>query len=318
MSILNLKWLVALTLAAVSLSAVKAEPHCPGNVNSLPLRLVMRSQIVVPVTINHSGPYDFLVDTGAQATTVDPALATELHLKTQGTAGVTGVSVYARAPLTQLESVEAGFHVVENVLAVVQNLGETQLADRLVRGVLAGNFLEHFDLLVDYSHEILCLDDSMQMRAKVKGQHIALFAQPLSQGSAAPQKLIVSVHLSGIEKRQLLLQLDSGTNVPLLYDAGQDLGHLQTGSTPLQGRGTDGQQHAFAVLTGQDLQVGPHSLHQVPFVTPVDAGRTPLKAGVDGLLPTVLFQRVFVNYSDHYVVLEPWQENGHGQITAPA
>jgi hypothetical protein len=299
------KGLATLILAAVALSAVEAEPHCPGNVKSLSLRLVMRSQIVVPIAINHTGPYDFLVDTGAQVTTVDPALAAELHLKIQGTAGVTGVNVHASAPLTRLESVSTGAHSVDNVLAVVQNLGQTQLADRRVRGVLAGNFLERFDLLIDYSHEILCLDDSMQMRARVKGQHIALSAQPLSkQGSAAPQKLVVAVHLSGIAKRQLL-QLDSGSNVPLLY-AGQDLGRLQTVSAPLRGRGTDGQQHAFTVLAGQDVQVGPHSLRQVPFVTPMDAGRTPPKADVDGLLPTVLFERVFVAYSDHYVVLEPW------------
>jgi hypothetical protein len=154
---------------------------------------------------------------------------------------------------------------------------------------------------------MLCIDDSMQMRDRVKGQHIALSPQPLSQqGSAAAQKLIVPVHLSGINKQQLLLQLDSGTNAPLLYDAGQDLRRLKTVSAPLQGRGTDGQEHAFTVLAGQDLQVGPHSLRQVPFVTPVDAGRTPLKADVDGLLPTALFQRVFINYSDHYVVLDPW------------
>src|SRR5579863_9288038 len=284
------KGLVALILLAVALPAVEAEPHCPGNVNSLPLRLIQHSQIVVPVTINHTGPDDFLVDTGAQVTTVDPALAAELHLRTQGTAGVTGVGVYARAPLTLLASVGAGSHDVKNVLAVIQNLGQTQLEDHRVRGVLAENFLEHFDLLIDYSHELLCLDDSMQMRARVKGQHMALSAQPPSQGSAAPQKLIVAVHLSGIEKGQLQLQLDSGTNVPLLYDAGRALGRLQTVSTPLRGQGTDGQQHAFAVLAGQDLQVGAHSLHQVPFVTPVDAGRTPPKADVDGLLPTVLFQ----------------------------
>jgi len=144
-----LEGLVALTLAAVGIPAIKAEPHCPGNVNSLPFRLVQHSQIVVPVTINNTGPYDFLVDTGAQIMTVDPALAAELQLKTRGTAGVTGVGVYARAPLTQLESVDAGTYVVENVLAVVQNLGQTQLADHRVRGVLAGNFLEHFDLLID-------------------------------------------------------------------------------------------------------------------------------------------------------------------------
>jgi predicted aspartyl protease len=303
----NLNLLVVLTLTAVMLPLAQAESHCPGNVNSLPLRLVQRWQIIVPVTINSTGPYDFVLDTGAQFTTVDPSLAAELHLRTREMAEVSVVGVFARAPLTQLDSVEAGSHKVKNVLAVIQNFGQTQLADRKVRGVLGGNFLEHFDLLVDYSHEILCLDDSMQMRAKVKGHHIALSAQPLSQhGWPVAQKLIIPVHLSGIEKRQVLLELDSGTNAPLLYGAGGDLGHLQTVGTSLQGQEMDGLEHAFAVLVGQDVQVGPHSLRQVVFVTPVDAGRTTAKPDVDGLLPTLLFQRVFVDYSDHYVVLESW------------
>jgi hypothetical protein len=46
----------------------------PGNVDSLRLRLIENVQMIVPVTINHSGPYDFLVDTGAQITTVNPEL----------------------------------------------------------------------------------------------------------------------------------------------------------------------------------------------------------------------------------------------------
>jgi hypothetical protein len=27
---------------------------------------------------------------------------------------------------------------------------------------------------------------------------------------------------------------------------------------------------------------------------------------VDGLLPTVLFRRVYISYADRFVVLEPW------------
>lgn len=307
MSSSNLKGLVALTLTAASLSLLNAEPHCPGGVTSLPLRLVQRSQLVTAISINHQGPYDFLVDTGAQVTTVDPTLAAELQLKTNETAGVTGVAVHARVPLTKLDSVEAGSHRVANVLAVIQNLGELQSADRRVRGVLAGNFLEHFDLLVDYARQVLCLDDSMQMRTRMKGQRIALSVQPLSQpGSAIAQKLILVAHLSGLEKRWVLLQLDSGTNAALLYDPGEDLSHLQTPGSNLQSRGTDGREHAFTILKAQDLQVGPHVVRQVSFVAPIPGGATTAKADVDGLLPAALFQRVFVNYSDHYVVLEPW------------
>jgi hypothetical protein len=234
-------------------------------------------------------------------------LAAALHLKPQGIAGVVGVGVYARAPLTELDTVEAGSHLVKKVLAVIQDLGQTALADRKVRGVLAGNFLEHFDLLIDYSHSIVCLDDSAEMGKRVKGERIPFSAREGGQESApAPQKLIVLAHLPGIEKRMLRLQLGSGINSPLLYGAGEDLKPGQMVGAPLRSRGTDGSEHAFAVLASQDVQVGPHSLRQIQFVMPMNTGKNSPKADVDGLLPTMLFQRIYVNYADHYVVLESW------------
>jgi hypothetical protein len=72
----TLKWLASASLALATFPTSCAS-HCPGNVTSLRLRLVQRSQIV-PVKINHTGPYDFLVDTGAQVSIVDPALLLRL------------------------------------------------------------------------------------------------------------------------------------------------------------------------------------------------------------------------------------------------
>jgi hypothetical protein len=147
----------------------------------------------------------------------------------------------------------------------------------------------------------------MQMRTKVKGARIALLEQPHFQGDAATaQKLILAVHLSGLEKRQVLLQLDSGTNAPLLWDRGEDLRHLQTPACNLQSRGTDGKEHPFTVLAAQDVHVASHIVRRVSFVTPIAGGATTARLDTDGLLPAALFQRVFVNYSDHYVVLDPW------------
>src|SRR5580700_7313819 len=103
----NLNWLVGLSLTAVLLPAAQAEPHCPGNVDSLPMRLIQHSQIVVQVTINHTGPYDFMVDTGAQVTTVDPALAAELHLKIEGTTGFVGIGFRTRPSFAHLDTLEA-------------------------------------------------------------------------------------------------------------------------------------------------------------------------------------------------------------------
>ena len=299
----------SLVFAGIStaVSIVNAEPHCPGNVDSLRLRLIQNAQIIVPVTINQSGPYDFLVDTGAQITSVDPALAKALDLKIQGTTGIIGVGNYARTPYTTLDSVQAGSEVVEQVMAVVQDLGQIQLADARVRGVLAGNFLEHFGLLIDYRQRLICLDKGDALEPTVKGQHIGLVGESGSEKKPPrPQTLAVAVHLSAMGKESFVLQLDSGINMPLLYPSGGTAHLVETGTPPLRSRGTDGVDHTFAVLTRQVVQIGPHILRETPFVMPVSSTTNVPKAKADGLLPTALFQRVYINYAHRYAVLDPW------------
>ena len=291
---------------AATVSIVNAEPHCPGNVDSLRLRLIQNAQVIVPVTINQNGPYDFLLDTGAQITTVDPALAAELHLKTEGTTGFVGVGFHIRPAFAHLDTLEAGSHPLANLLVVIQNLEHLQAADPLIRGILGGNFLEHFDVLIDYAHTIVCLDNAKVMQPQIKGKHIALATRPHPEGGVLhTEPLIISVHLSGIPGRPLLQLLDSGTNVPLLYDSGKDMAGGFSVSTPIRDRGPDGAERVFAVLPPQDMQIGTLTLHQISFVTPAARKDIP-KVEVDGLLPTAIFQRVYINYADRYVVLEPW------------
>jgi hypothetical protein len=302
----TLKWLASVSLAVATLPAMHAEPHCPGNVTSLRLRLVQRSLIVVPVEINHTGPYDFMVDTGAQITTVAPALASALHLKILGETGFIGVGFHSRIPFAQLDSLQAGSHTIDTVLAVIQEPGQVQTADPRVLGILGLNFLEHFDVLIDYSQGLLCLDERKTMQTKIKGEHIAL-ARLHHPEKDLPftERLIVPVQLAGI-RGQFLLHLDSGSNAPLLYEAGRGLTRAQFASAPLRTRGPDGIEREFAVLPPQDVQVGRHVLHQVPFVTPMKADKDLPKVTFDGLLPTLLFQRAYINFADHYVVLDPW------------
>ena len=70
----NFKWFASFVLAVTMVSTLGAETHCPGNVASVPFHLVNRHQIILAVSVNHSGPYNFLLDTGTQFTMVDPVL----------------------------------------------------------------------------------------------------------------------------------------------------------------------------------------------------------------------------------------------------
>src|ERR1700751_3362615 len=137
----TLKWLASASLAFVLLAAalfstLRAESHCPGNVASIRPRFVERSIIVVPVMLNGSGPYDFVLDTADQITIIDPPLAAELHLTSQGLTHVIGTNTYTQASYAQLESLRAGAYTIDNVLLLISNLGQVQVTDPHVRGIL--------------------------------------------------------------------------------------------------------------------------------------------------------------------------------------
>jgi len=59
-----IKCLASIILSAMTLPTLHSQARCPGNIASLPFHLAQRSRIIVPLVINHTGPYDFLVDTG--------------------------------------------------------------------------------------------------------------------------------------------------------------------------------------------------------------------------------------------------------------
>jgi Aspartyl protease len=301
------QWLASFALAATLVPALPAESHCPGNVASLHFHLVHRSQIIVPVMVNHTGPYDFLVDTGAKITMVDSSLAAELHLQVQGTAIVSGVGFHTIEPLAQLDSLEVGSQSLANNLVLVQDLKHLEAAELYVRGVLGGSFMEHFEVLIDNVHTILCLDNARAMLPEVKGQRIALVAPPETAGKdRLTRALLLPVHLSAIGTQQLLLWLDSGTNVSYLYDLHGYSDPKMFERLPVRGRTANGGDRTFAVLPPQDMKVGPLVCHHISFITLADAKSEGTKAEFDGLLSTGLFRRVYISYADQFVVLEPW------------
>ena len=302
-----IKCLASISLAAITLPTLHSEPHCPGNAASIRFRLIQRSRIIVPVTINHTGPYEFLVDTGAGSTIVDPALATELHLKAQGPAEVVGVGFSTYGSFAYVDLLEAGSHSVANHPVEVQDLQPVQAADLPFRGIISGDFLGHFDVLMDYAHRMLCLDDTKVMQAAVKGGHIALVTPPQTPDDLSLTAIpLILVHLSGFGARQLLLTLDSGANASFLFNHAMDLtpGLHETGRR--DGYGADGVKRGFSIVPPQSMQIGSLNIQQVSFAAPADSGENTLTSREDGLLATVVFRRVFISYADRFVVLDPW------------
>ncbi len=301
------KWLASLVLTATIIPALLAESHCPGNVASLPFLLVNRHQIVLAVSINHAGPYDLLLDTGTQLTIVSPSMAAELHLTTTGAAVVEGAGFHQPASFTQLDLLDAGSHAVANQKVLVYDLLNLRTVDPRLRGILGEDFLEHFDMLIDYADGLVCLDDSAVMRTLVKGPHIALVTPPQAAGGAPlPKLLIIAARLSG-ETHPVRLMLDSGANIPYLTNTSQHLVPQRTsfGGASLVGSGADGDQKVFAALPPQKVRIGSVELPSVTFLTLAYPGKGSRASEFDGLLTMDLFRRVFISQAGHFAVLEP-------------
>jgi Aspartyl protease len=294
-----LAWTV---LALVLIPAVHAETHCPGDVASVPLHLVNGYQMMVAVSIGHSGPYEFLLDTGAQFTMIDPSLAAELHLRSNGSLPVRGVGFNTTSSVVHLDQLAVGSYAVANLEALVFDVQNIRPRYPNRRGILGEDFLLQFDMLIDNGHRMLCLDNSNVLRARIKGPRIDLETASGTQ-RVPPNTLIFVTRLSD-GTRPIRLKLDSGENASILFNAFQFRPvDLYMGGS-LRGSAADGVQRNYVALPPQDVKIGPLKLSNIPFFAPAGAKDISNTSDFDGLLPLRLFQRVFICNAERFAILE--------------
>jgi hypothetical protein len=297
----NSSWL-ALASLFLMVPVAFADARCPGKAANVHTRHVAQYLNVVPVTLNRSGSYPFLVDTGAQITALDPALAAELHMEAKSNAAVFGVTAQQHVLLSELEELAVGEQRIFHVAVAIQSLQGLQASVPGVRGVLGGDFLRHFDVLIDQANRLLCLGNAGKMRSGLHGEQLALEAVRTEGEAVSTEPLIISVRLSGFQRRPIHLLLDSGANAPFLWRT--ETGTLAASPVSITSGQKDGP--AFAILPPQDMQIGRLTVHHISFAMPAGGSHGFEKTGVDGLLPTAQFRRVYVDYSHRVVVLEPW------------
>jgi hypothetical protein len=293
------------SLASLTTSVVSGEARCPDNVATIRYHSLQNSQISISVTINRSGPFEFMVDTGSQITIIEPSLAAELNLAAMGRVGVTSDVRRAEGEMVRLDLIEAGSGSVEQSLAAVQSLAQIQAANPKIRGILGETFLAHFDVLMDYGHNILCFDATGQMQRDLQGERVPLVTKPDSEwDSPLPQPLLIPVQV-GEKSRNRILRLDSGANVPQLYVNTLDSAPWVQRQNALRGQVTGKAAEYFALMPPQDIHIYKHVLRDAVFATPLKTSHNVDFKGEDGLLPTSLFKRIFISYTDHFVILDP-------------
>lgn len=296
-------WLALASLFSLLISA-HAAPHCPGNVASVHTRHVAQYLNVVEVAINHAGPYPFLLDTGAQITSIDPALAAALQLKPRVAARILGVASPEAVPIAEMGDMQVGAQDIPHAQVAIQSLSRLQAADSSIRGVLGGDFLRHFDVLIDQANSLLCLGKAGEMQSYIHGDQLSFAVPHGESGAASTEPLIIPVRLSGMPDHPLFLLLDSGANAPFLWKVEEAMRMRSLAAQNISA----GQraQAAFTTLPPQDMRIGDLLVHQISFAIPTVTGNDAAKIDVDGLLPTAQFRRVYIDYDHRFVVLESW------------
>lgn len=118
--------------------------------------------LLVPVRINGSGPYDFILDTGATLTCVDRRMADSLELpEARGRIGLgTGIrGGTGSMRLVEIDSVAVGEARAEGLTGCALDLEQFRATGLEVHGLLGLNFLTSFRVTLDFGAQRLILSD---------------------------------------------------------------------------------------------------------------------------------------------------------------
>jgi hypothetical protein len=118
--------------------------------------------------------------------------------------------------------------------------------------------------------------------------------------------MVVTAKVSGLAETPVLLRLDSGSNAAVLHIASPQGRVKINRTTPTLRRDIGGVEQVFAVLPGQNLEIGKHHFHEIAFVVPMNTVGNGPDPREDGVLPTMAFQRVFISSAARYASFEPW------------
>jgi predicted aspartyl protease len=297
------KWLLVVIGLVMTLGAGAATPAAAGITTVLPVSFTTINEymVVVPVLVNGSGPYRFLLDTGTSRSVVDRQMADQLALPRIGQGSAVCVEENVAVTLVRSESVSMGAATVRNLSLTVLPKGAGLPAE--VRGILGEDFLENFDVLIDNRHHRIELQAGPGTLADgLAGERLPVRLDGVMDGSPTVGRLIVTGRAPELSGKDITLLLDSGVSSLVMFGGPGSLG---VGATP--------QNYTIASTTKSSIALGvsTKTVRQLRMgakvVSNVVAVAPPARPGTDtdGLLPTALFQSIFISHSQRFVIFDP-------------
>lgn len=209
---MNVIWLpsalaLAMTTAAVEPLKEQAAGGAIGpnlgdqQTEVLDLDTDANQRLTIPVTIDGSGPYNFMIDTGSQATAVTHGINDQLDLAPLGTATLIGMASTRSVDLVELEELGFGSRIVYNLTAPVlqrEHVG----AD----GIIGLDTLQDMRVLIDFRNETIAVADGADKPSNRGFEIIVRARQKLGQ------LLITNAKIEGVRATVII---DTGAQTSL-------------------------------------------------------------------------------------------------------
>lgn len=272
----------------------------PNSEPSVPVHTLRGYLMVVSVTVNDRGPFNFLVDTGTNTTLLDPDLAKELELVPVDRMTLTSMGKSVPVARCYLRNLRAGAASVSNLEALAAPLPQLRELDPGIRGILGMNFLLQFSFLLDYEQQRLKIFPFPDSAQAPEGTRV--------RAEIHDWRLLIPITSQASPRGAWKLTLDSGTSEILIFQNRIDwsAGGVDRCAQPncMMQVSTNVSQQSAPTVRVRELQIADTQMRDVPIVVLRNDLGKPSDPS-DGLLPTSLFRSVFFDRSDASVVFTP-------------
>jgi predicted aspartyl protease len=293
-------WSVGFVICCLVIAAKPLAAPASNTDFSVPVHTLKGYLMVVSVTVNNRGPFDFLVDTGTNTTLIDPQLARDLALRPVGRMSLASMNKSVAVNRYFLQTFSVGKASVSHLEALAAPLPELQAIQAKIRGVLGMNFLLQFSFLLDYDQQRFDVFPYPEQAHAPEGFRVSVeihdwrILVPVT--SAASPQGIWKLSLDSAISELLLLEDRMGTSGRGIDRCGQSNCLMQV-ATNLS------RQNAPTVRV-RDLGIAEAHLQDVPAVVMHNELLSPTDPS-DGLLPASLFRSVFFDRTNASVVFSP-------------
>lgn len=269
----------------------------PKSAASSVIRIRMREngRMLVPVAVNGSGTYSFLLDTGAAVTMLSHSLAKRLGLaatkETQVHTFAGKVSLWAG----RADSLRIGNHLIVGSDVLIGDLGHLFNQSPEVDGILGQDILSRFNYLIDRRAASLEIEEGDNLVAALAGTKV----------SFERRAGVICVPVAG---GALRLLLDSGNPYLVVYeDAARSCNAILAVSGDEGVVGSSLGRRVIRPTRIPSLDIGGIVLRNVPaYLATRGSGRSE-----DGFLPLHIFNSMYVNNLENFLIANPRRNRQH-------